>query len=69
MTRVGRTSLWLRYEVVRVADERLLARGTAMRVHIRRKGGRIGEMVPYPLTREMRVVLERYTLSGEDGHG
>ena len=47
ITRVGRTSLHLRHEVVRLADEMLLARGTAIRVHIRRKGRRIGEMVPH----------------------
>jgi YbgC/YbaW family acyl-CoA thioester hydrolase len=57
---VGRTSLHLKHEVVRIADGKLLARGTAVRVHIRRKGGRIGEMVPYPLTRAMRAVLARY---------
>ena len=61
VTRVGRTSLHLTHEVMRLADETLLARGTAIRVHIRRKGGQIGEMVPYPLTREMRAVLERYS--------
>src|SRR5579864_4857660 len=58
--KVGRTSLHLKHEVFRVADGTLLARGTAIRVHIRRKGGRAGEMVPVPLTRHMRDVLARY---------
>jgi acyl-CoA thioesterase FadM len=61
VSKVGRTSLHLKHEVVRIDDGTLLARGTAIRVHIRRKGGRIGEMVPYPLTREMRAVLARYS--------
>lgn len=58
--RVGRTSIHLEHEVVRVADGKVLARGTAIRVHIRRRGGRIGEMVPFQLTRGMRTVLARY---------
>jgi 4-hydroxybenzoyl-CoA thioesterase len=65
VTHVGRTSLHLRHEVVRPVDETLLARGTAVRVHIRRKAGRISEMVPYPLTRRMRAVLAQYTVSPE----
>ena len=60
VTRIGRTSLHLRHDVLRLADNTLLARGTAVRVHIRRRGGRIGEMVPYPLTRAMRSVLAQY---------
>jgi YbgC/YbaW family acyl-CoA thioester hydrolase len=61
--RVGRTSLHLRHEVVRLADGALLARGEAVRVHIRRKGGRIGQMVPFPLTRRMRAVLGQYAVT------
>ena len=58
--RIGRTSLHLQHEVVRVADGVLLARGSAIRVHIRREAGRIGEMVPRPLTQRMRRVLTKY---------
>jgi YbgC/YbaW family acyl-CoA thioester hydrolase len=65
VTRVGRTSLHLRHEVVRPADGTLLARGTAVRVHIRRTAGRIGAMVPCPLTRRMRAVLAQYAASPE----
>jgi acyl-CoA thioesterase FadM len=58
--RIGRTSLHLRHEVVRLEDGAVLARGEAVRVHIRRKRGHIGEMVPHPLTQRMRAVLAQY---------
>ena len=60
---VGRTSLHLQHEVVRLADGTLLARGTAVRVHIRRTGGRTGQIRPYPLTPRMRAVLAQYSVS------
>ncbi|MCA1644659.1 MAG: acyl-CoA thioesterase [Chloroflexi bacterium] len=65
--KVGRTSLHLRHEVVRLADGAVLARGEAVRVHIRRRRGQVGHMVPYPLTRRMRAVLAQYAVS--DGAG
>ena len=55
---VGRTSLRMRHQLVRMSDGVLLARGEAVRVHIQRVPSRA--MRPVPLTPAMRRVLSRY---------
>jgi 4-hydroxybenzoyl-CoA thioesterase len=70
-TRIGRTSLGLRHEIVRVGDneERLLARGREERVHVGRDD--TGAMRPRELTPAMRAVLARYLdrVNGKDQAG
>jgi 4-hydroxybenzoyl-CoA thioesterase len=60
VTRVGRTSLGLHHEIVRVGEdgEQLLARGREERVLVSRDA--TGAMRPRELTPEMRAVLARY---------
>jgi len=55
---IGRTSLRMRHQLVRMSDGVLLARGEAVRVHIQRVPSRA--MRPVPLTPAMRRVLSRY---------
>ena len=55
---IGRTSLRMRHQVLRVRDGVLLARGEAVRVHIQRDPGRA--MRPVALSHQMRSVLSRY---------
>lgn len=52
---VGRTSLGLRYEFVRVTDGVVLARTTERRVHVTRDP--LGAMKPAPLSDAMRDAL------------
>ncbi len=63
VTGLGRSSLELRHEIVRLGDsEVLLARGRETRVLVQRDGG--GEMRARPLTARMRSTLERYAAPG-----
>ena len=64
VTRVGRTSLGLRHEIVRMDEGRqqVLARGREERVHVCRDA--MGTMRPRELTSEMRAVLARYLHTG-----
>jgi 4-hydroxybenzoyl-CoA thioesterase len=60
VSRIGRTSLALSHEIVRVSPEPeiLLARGREERVFVERAPG--GKLTPRPLTGEMREILGRY---------
>ena len=58
VTRIGRTSLGIRHEIVRVDDQFLLARGREDRVHVGRDEA--GGLRPRQLTQEMRAALRRY---------
>ena len=63
VTRIGRTSLSIRHEIVRLGeDETVLARGSEDRVHIERD--ETGAMCPRELTPEMRAVLDRFADPG-----
>jgi 4-hydroxybenzoyl-CoA thioesterase len=61
VTRIGRTSLGIRHDIVRVAptDELILARGREERVYVAREKGE--PMRPRELTPRMREVLARYS--------
>jgi acyl-CoA thioesterase FadM len=66
VTRLGRSSLSLRHEIVRLGPEDvLLARASESRVHVRRTAS--GTMAPEELSPAMRAVLERY-LEPPDSH-
>jgi 4-hydroxybenzoyl-CoA thioesterase len=67
VTRVGRASLGLHHEIVRVGEdgEQLLARGQEERVHVSRDA--TGTMRPRVLAPEMRAVLARYLDQGARG--
>ena len=62
IVQIGRTSLRMRHQLVRVGDGVLLARGEAVRVHIQREPS--GAMRPVALTPAMRAVLSRYLPAG-----
>lgn len=59
VTAVGRTSLSLRYEFVRLADGVTLARTRERRVHVERAGGK---MRPAALTDAMRQALDAHKI-------
>lgn len=56
--RVGRTSLGLRHELIRLPDGVLLARGRDDRVHVEQNS--TGTLHPRELSPAMRAVLERH---------
>ncbi len=65
VTRVGRTSVGLRHEIVRPgAEETVLAHGWEDRVHVSRDAA--GAMLPRELTPEMRAALERHRDPGQE---
>ena len=58
VTRIGRTSVGLRHEVVRLGDsEMVLAQGWEERVHVSRDVA--GALLPRELAPSMRAALER----------
>ena len=59
---IGRTSLGLRYDFVRVSDGTVLARTTERRVHVTRDP--VGAMKPSPLTDEMRAAIAPHVDEG-----
>jgi 4-hydroxybenzoyl-CoA thioesterase len=71
VSQIGKTSLTLRHEIVRLPTdgqvEVLLARGSESRVYIRRVDD--GSMRPQELTAAMRAVLERYLEPSEGARG
>jgi 4-hydroxybenzoyl-CoA thioesterase len=55
ITAMGRTSLSIRHDFVRIADGALLARGKERRVYVLFESN--GKLQPTPLTEEMRAAL------------